>query len=91
MTREKFIDSITSSRFRECTREEGYTLYERDGNYIFVFPQYIASSLHNPEWQVSYEDIVLTRSRQGWFEIELNDAPSITLVSEEDIEIGCMG
>ncbi len=91
MTREKFIDSITSGRFRECTREEDYTLYERDGNYIFAFPSYITSSLNYPEWQVSYEDIVLTRSRRGWFEIEVKGRFPITLVSEEDIETGCMG
>ena len=91
MTREKFIESIISDRFRECTRGEDYSLYERDGNYIFVFPSFITSSLHNPEWQVSYEDIVLTRSRRLWFEIETKGGSSITLVSDDDFEIGCMG
>ena len=91
MTREKFIEAITACRFRECSGDDAYKLYERDGNYIFIFPMYIASSLSNPEWKAQYEDIVLTRSRQGWFEIEIKNSPSKTLVSDDDAEIGCMG
>ena len=91
MTKEKFVSCLLSSGFRECSGGDGYTLYERDGNYIFAYPEHIASSLSNPDWSSSYDEIKLTRSRQGWFEIERLDGSSITLVSEDDFEIGCMG
>ncbi len=91
MTREKFTESLLSSGFSECPGGEGCTLYERDGSYIFAFPSHIASPLYDAEWHSSYEDIRLTRSRRGWFEIEKTDGSSIVLSSDDDIEIGCMG
>lgn len=91
MTREKFTESLLSSGFSECPGGEGYTLYERDGIYIFAFPTHIAASLYDAEWQTDYEEIRLTRSRRGWFEIEKTDCSSIVLTSDDDIEIGCMG
>ncbi len=91
MTKEKFISCLLSSGFRECTGGDGYTLYERDGNYIFACETHIASSLSSPDWLSSYDEIKLTRSRQGWFEIERFDGSSITLVRDDDFEIGCMG
>ena len=91
MTKEKFVSCLLSSGFRECTSGDGYTLYERDGNYIFAYDGHIASSLSSPDWSAQYDEIKLTRSRHGWFEIERIDGSSITLVSEDDFEIGCMG
>lgn len=91
MTREKLIESLLSSGFSECFSGEEYTLYERDGSYIFAFQTHIASSLYDAEWQSDYEEIRLTRSRKGWFEIEKTDGSSIVLSSDDDIEIGCMG
>lgn len=91
MTREKLIESLLSSGFSECFSGEEYTLYERDGSYIFAFQTHIASSLYDAEWQSDYEEIRLTRSRKGWFEIEKTDGSSIVLSSDDDFEIGCMG
>lgn len=91
MTREKFIESLLSSGFSECRSDGGYALYERDGSYIFAFDTHIASSLYNAEWKAGYDEIKLTRSRRGSFEIEKTDSSSILITSDEDIEIGCMG
>ena len=91
MTEEKFRESLISSGFRECPAGDGYTLYERDGNYIFAYQDYIAESSTGCGWKYSYSDIRLVRSRKGWFEIEMADGSSLTLEKEDEMEIGCMG
>lgn len=91
MTKEKFTESLISSRFRECYSEDGYTLYERDGFYLFLYPGRVTDSPIAPSWSLSYEDVKLTRSRIGYFEIEKTDGTSITFTKDDDIEIGCMG
>lgn len=91
MTKEKFTESLISSRFRECYSEGGYTLYERDGFYLFLYPERVTDSPLTPTWSLSYEEIKLTRSRIGYFEIEPISGSSVTFTKEDDIEIGCMG
>ncbi len=91
MTKEKFTESLISSRFRECYSEDGYTLYERDGFYLFLYLGRVTDSPITPSWSLSYEDVKLTRSRVGYFEIEKMDGTSITFTKDDDIEIGCMG
>ncbi len=91
MTKEKFTESLISSRFRECYSEDGYTLYERDGFYLFLYPGRVTDSPITPSWSLSYEDVKLTRSRIEYFEIEKMDGTSITFTKDDDIEIGCMG
>ena len=91
MTREKFIESITSSRYRLCIEETDYSLYERDGIYLFVFDTYVTDALTMPSFTLSFSDIALIRVRKGYFEIETVAGDSFFLTVEDDIEIGCMG
>ncbi len=91
MTKEKFTLSLISSRFRECYSEDGYTLYERDGFYLFLYPEKVTDSPVNPAWSLPYEEIKLTRSRIGWFEIEPLSGSPVTFTKDDDMEIGCMG
>ena len=40
---------------------------------------------------IDYQDIKLLRIRKGYVEIELADGSSVSLSTDEEIEIGCMG
>lgn len=91
MTKEKFEESLVSSKWNNALKEEDYSLYERDGSYLFLFSSFISDGKDNSNWKIDYESVKLTRRRKGWFEIELIDGKTITMVTEDGFEIGCMG
>lgn len=91
MTKEKFEESLVSSKWNNALKEEDYSLYERDGSYLFLFSSFISDGKDNSNWKIDYESVKLTRSRKGWFEIESIDGKTITMVTEDGFEIGCMG
>lgn len=91
MTKEKFEESLINSKWNNALKDEDYTLYERDGSYLFLFSSFISDGKDNSSWKIDYESVKFTRSRKGWFEIELKDGKSIVMVTEDDYEIGCMG
>ena len=91
MTKEKFEESLINSKWNNALKDEDYTLYERDGSYLFLFSSFISDGKDTSSWKIDYESVKLTRSRKGWFEIELKDGKSIVMVTEDDYEIGCMG
>ena len=91
MTKEKFEESLINSKWNNALKENDYSLYERDGSYLFLFSSFISDGKDSSTWKIDYESVKLTRSRKGWFEIELIDGRTITMVTEDDFEIGCMG
>lgn len=91
MTREKFIETLKGSAFRECRSDEEYALYEKDGIYLFLLNDRVTDALYGGTWEIPYQNIVLIRSRRGYLEIECKDGTSVSLTAEEEIEIGCMG
>lgn len=91
MEKEKFVEALKDSRWNCCLSHGPYYLYERDGNYIFLFSTYISDSLEKSKWKIDYSDIKVVRNRRDSFEIEKIDGSSIFLLSEDEYEIGCMG
>lgn len=91
MTEEKFVESITSSRFRLCTEETDYSLFERDGIYLFVSGNCVSDALRTPSFSVPFSDIALIRIRRGFFEIETTGGLCYSLTADDEMEIGCMG
>lgn len=91
MTKEKFVECLISSGFRLCYSEGDMTLFERGGIYLFLFEDEVRDSKDNPSFSIPYGCIKLIRSRRGSFEIENLSGESVTLLEEEDDEIGCMG
>ncbi len=71
--------------------EADYSLYERDGIYLFVFDSYVTDALTMPSFTLPFSDIALIRVRKGYFEIETVSKESFSLTSDDDIEIGCLG
>ena len=91
MTKEKFEESLINSKWNNALKENDYSLYERDGSYLFLFSSFISDGKDSSTWKIDYESVKLTRSLKGWFEIELVDGRTITMVTEDDFEIGCIG
>lgn len=91
MTKEKFEECLISGGFRLCYDEGEVRLYEKGGIYLFLFDNFVSDSRNNPSFSILYCDIKLIRSRRGSFEIETLAGEDITLLEEEDDEIGCMG
>ncbi|MDY5931530.1 MAG: hypothetical protein SPJ34_05815 [Candidatus Ornithospirochaeta sp.] len=92
MERDEFIAGIIDQGWSEAgSSDDSVLAFEREGTFIFVFSDSVKDSLYSPEWSVAFSEIKLTRSRRHYFEIEKKDGTSIEVLSEDDIEIGCMG
>ena len=91
MEKEDLIEALKRSSFSECETEEDYSIYEKDGIYLFLLDSSLRDAYYNPSWNIDYQDIKLLRIRKGYVEIELADGSSVSLSTDEEIEIGCMG
>ena len=91
MTKERFVESIEKQGWNRLDAQEDVELWEREGAFFFLFDDAVSSSRTRSDWVIPFSDILVTRSRRHFFEIEKADGSSIVVLSEEDDEIGCMG
>ena len=92
MTKNRFVESLSSQKWNKINEDEGVELWEREGAFMFLFETCVSESLDKNGWTIEYDDIKTTRSRRHYYEIEMIDGEIKVVLSEEDeMEIGCMG
>lgn len=92
MTKNRFVESLSSQKWNKINEDEGVELWEREGAFMFLFETCVSESLDKKGWTIEYDDIKTTRSRRHYYEIEMIDGEIKVVLSEEDeMEIGCMG
>ena len=92
MTKNRFVESLSSQKWNKINEDEGVELWEREGAFMFLFETCVSESLDKKGWTIEYDDIKTTRSRRHYYEIEMIDGGIKVVLSEEDeMEIGCMG
>ena len=92
MTKNRFVESLSSQKWNKINEDEGIELWEREGAFMFLFETCVSESLDKKGWTIEYDDIKTTRSRRHYYEIEMIDGETKVVLSEEDeMEIGCMG
>ena len=92
MTKNRFIESLSSQKWNKINEDEGVELWEREGAFMFLLETCVSESLDKKGWTIEYDDIKTTRSRRHYYEIEMVDGETKVVLSEEDeMEIGCMG
>lgn len=92
MTKNRFVESLSSQKWNKINEDEGVELWEREGAFMFLFETCVSESLDKKGWTIEYDDIKTTRSRRHYYEIEMVDGETKVVLSEEDeMEIGCMG
>lgn len=92
MTKNRFVESLSSQKWNKINEDEGVELWEREGAFMFLFETCVSESLDKKGWTIEYDDIKTTRSRRHYYEIEMIDGETKVVLSEEDeMEIGCMG
>lgn len=92
MTKNRFVESLSSQKWNKINEDEGVELWEREGAFMFLFDTCVSESFDKKGWVIGYEDIKNTRSRRHYYEIEMVDGETKVVLSEEDeMEIGCMG
>lgn len=90
MTKERFVESLNTQGWNKMDNSGDAELWEREGAFIFVFPDSVSESSNGYGWSLPYERIRTTRSRRHYYEIETIDGEVVVVLSEEDdIEIGC--
>lgn len=92
MTKNRFVESLSSQKWNKINEDEGVELWEREGAFMFLFETCVSESLDKKGWTIEYDDIKTTRSRRHYYEIEMIDGEiKVVLSEEDDMEIGCMG
>ena len=92
MTKNRFVESLSSQKWNKINEDEGVELWEREGAFMFLFETCVSESLDKKCWTIEYDDIKTTRSRRHYYEIEMIDGEIKVVLSEEDeMEIECMG
>ena len=92
MTKNRFVESLSSQKWNKINEDEGVELWEREGAFMFLFETCVSESLDKKGWTIEYDDIKTTRSRRHYYEIEMIDGGIKVVLSEEyEMEIGCMG
>ena len=92
MTKNRFVERLSSQKWNKINEDERVELWEREGAFMFLFDTCVSESFDKKGWVIGYEDIKTTRSRRHYYEIEMIDGEIKVVLSEEDeMEIGCMG